>query len=162
MLIQALDHANSARLPQVERAKKCLDFAATIYILHLGMVTLLSSFPKTLAWCARVDTGCSHRLHSASMEVILACCNCRWGINGCGLVITAVLGEWLCVQRELQDIPLGSGGPDFHRVPCRCEGIYAATGIADVNFWQSCSGHAVAMAWWQSSPCHVPELLTCG
>ena len=35
---------------QVERAKKCLDFAATIYILHLGMVTALSSFPKSVSW----------------------------------------------------------------------------------------------------------------
>ena len=105
----------------MERAKKCLDFAATIYILHLGMVTLLSSFPKTLAWCARMNTCCSYRLQSARMVVILACCACRWGINGCGLVVTAVLGEWLCVQRELQDIPLGSGGPEYaSHVPCKC------------------------------------------
>ena len=35
--------------------------------------------------------------------------SCRWGVNvGC-MIITAALGEWLCVQRELQDIPLGQG-----------------------------------------------------
>ena len=35
---------------QVERAKKCLDFAATIYILHVGMVWLVSGLPARLAW----------------------------------------------------------------------------------------------------------------
>ncbi len=38
---------------QVGRAKKCLDFAATLYLLHLAAVSALSSFPRSFAWCAR-------------------------------------------------------------------------------------------------------------
>lgn len=30
-----------------------------------------------------------------------------------GLLVMALLGEWLCVQREMQDIPLGECG-----LPC--------------------------------------------
>ena len=36
---------------QVERAKKCLDFAATIYFIHLVAVTCISGFPHTSSWC---------------------------------------------------------------------------------------------------------------
>ena len=31
---------------------------------------------------------------------------CRWLVNVGAMAITAVLGEWLCLRRELQDIPL--------------------------------------------------------
>lgn len=37
---------------QVGRAKKCLDFAATLYIVHLAAVSALSAFPRSFAWCA--------------------------------------------------------------------------------------------------------------
>ena len=30
-----------------------------------------------------------------------------WVVNGMAMAIAALLGEWLCVRRELQDIPLG-------------------------------------------------------
>jgi hypothetical protein len=36
--------------PQVERAKKCLDFAATIYSLHLLASFLYSGVSHTVAW----------------------------------------------------------------------------------------------------------------
>lgn len=34
----------------VQRAKKCLDYAATIYVIHVLAVTLHSGFPTHLAW----------------------------------------------------------------------------------------------------------------
>ena len=37
---------------QVGRAKKCLDFAATLYLLHLAAVSVLSAFPRSFAWWA--------------------------------------------------------------------------------------------------------------
>mmetsp|Transcript_19402 Transcript_19402/g.58634 ORF Transcript_19402/g.58634 Transcript_19402/m.58634 type:complete len:214 (+) Transcript_19402:381-1022(+) len=67
----------------VERAKKCLDFAATLYILHLVVCVLYGGFSHTFAW---------------------------WIVNVVGLVITAIMGEWLCLQREMRDIEIGSGG----------------------------------------------------
>eukprot|EP00884_Botryococcus_braunii_P022006 jgi/Botrbrau1/848/Bobra.0352s0042.1 len=66
----------------VERAKKCLDFAATLYLLHLLIVSLSSHFPTSLTW---------------------------WATNVVGFIITAFLGEFLCIQRELQEIPIGNG-----------------------------------------------------
>ena len=36
--------------PQVQRAKKCLDFAGTILFLHAVAVTCFSGFPKQLTW----------------------------------------------------------------------------------------------------------------
>ncbi|KAF8067111.1 sys1 [Scenedesmus sp. PABB004] len=64
----------------VERAKKCLDFAATAYIWHTLFVWGYSGkWPASAAW---------------------------WSATGLGFVIMVLLGEWLCVRRELQDIPL--------------------------------------------------------
>ncbi|KAG1680597.1 hypothetical protein FOA52_015045 [Chlamydomonas sp. UWO 241] len=74
----------------VERAKRCLDFASTVYLLHFVFVWAAGrSFPLSLVW---------------------------WGTNACGLLLMALLGEWLCVRREMADIPLSSlrtrGGRD--------------------------------------------------
>ena len=38
-----------ARL-QVERAKKCLDFAATLYLIHLAVVSIVGGFPTSISW----------------------------------------------------------------------------------------------------------------
>lgn len=72
-----------ASLPhaQVKRAKKCLDFAATAYLLHFAAVCAYSGFPLQGAW---------------------------WLIAGGCLAVAAVLGEWLCMRLELAEIPLGS------------------------------------------------------
>ena len=35
---------------QVERAKKCLDFAATCYVLHLAIVSMVGGLPRTPTW----------------------------------------------------------------------------------------------------------------
>lgn len=65
----------------VERAKKCLDFSATLYIIHLFLCLLYGGWPSSVTW---------------------------WVSNCIGLAIMALLGEWLCIRRELRDIPIRS------------------------------------------------------
>lgn len=65
----------------VQRAKKCLDFGSTIYAVHLLCVTLYSSFPSHIEW---------------------------WLVNALNIAVTAGVGEWLCFQKELQEIPLAT------------------------------------------------------
>eukprot|EP00882_Tetradesmus_deserticola_P028789 GHRQ01032081.1.p1 GENE.GHRQ01032081.1~~GHRQ01032081.1.p1 ORF type:complete len:221 (+),score=91.56 GHRQ01032081.1:486-1148(+) len=64
----------------VERAKKCLDYGATCYIWHCMFVWWYSaSWPASTAW---------------------------WIANLVGFAVMVLLGEWFCVRREMQDIPL--------------------------------------------------------
>mmetsp|Transcript_17557 Transcript_17557/g.48165 ORF Transcript_17557/g.48165 Transcript_17557/m.48165 type:complete len:164 (-) Transcript_17557:110-601(-) len=63
----------------IERAKKCLDFAATYQILHLVATVVNSGFPDEWHW---------------------------WAIKASALAMTVVLGEWLCMQVETQAIKL--------------------------------------------------------
>ncbi|KAK4774136.1 hypothetical protein SAY87_029155 [Trapa incisa] len=63
----------------IERAKKCLDFSATVYIIHLLLCILYGGFPSSITW---------------------------WVVNGTGLAIMALLGEYLCIKRELREIPI--------------------------------------------------------
>lgn len=63
----------------VQRAKKCLDFAITIYLLHFVFCTVFVSFPYSWSW---------------------------WLFWLMGVAITTLLGEYLCMRRELQDIVL--------------------------------------------------------
>ena len=65
----------------VERAKKCLDFGSTVYFWHFVATCIYSGFPARLEW---------------------------WVVNGCGLAVMALLGEYLCIRRELMDIPLSA------------------------------------------------------
>jgi len=65
----------------VERAKKCLDFAATAHLLHLCCCYLYGGVPSSWEW---------------------------WAVNVMSLVLMALLGEFLCMRRELADIPLFS------------------------------------------------------
>eukprot|EP00899_Mesostigma_viride_P008036 jgi/Mesvir1/17233/Mv07646-RA.1 len=67
----------------VERAKKCLDFTATLYILHLLFCTLHTGLPTGFEW---------------------------WLVHILGLATMAVIGEWLCLRRELREIPIRTGG----------------------------------------------------
>ena len=68
----------------VERAKKCLDFAATAHLLHLFCCIVYGGWPIAWEW---------------------------WAVNIMCLVLMALLGEFLCMRRELQDVPLfGSRG----------------------------------------------------
>ncbi|CAN6456307.1 unnamed protein product [Victoria cruziana] len=63
----------------IERAKKCLDFSATLYIIHLYMCLVHGGWPSSFTW---------------------------WIVNGTGFAIMALLGEWLCIRRELREIPI--------------------------------------------------------
>uniref|UniRef100_A0A061SGP8 Coatomer subunit beta-1 n=1 Tax=Tetraselmis sp. GSL018 TaxID=582737 RepID=A0A061SGP8_9CHLO len=68
-------------VPVVGRAKKCLDFASTVYIWHTVFTAAAYGWPGSLSW---------------------------WAVMGTCFAITALMSEWLCLQRELRDIPLGS------------------------------------------------------
>lgn len=71
----------AALLPVVvERARKCLDFSATLYGAHLCLCLAYSglAWPRWTWWLA----------HAAA------------------LVAMVVLGEYLCSRRELREIPL--------------------------------------------------------
>lgn len=63
----------------IERAKKCLDFSATVYIVHLFICIIYGGWPTSVIW---------------------------WIVNGSGLAVMALLGEYLCIQRELREIPI--------------------------------------------------------
>ncbi|CAL9075349.1 unnamed protein product, partial [Musa textilis] len=63
----------------VERAKKCLDFSATLYIIHLFICIIYGGWPSSITW---------------------------WVVNVTGLALMSLLGEWLCIRRELQEIPI--------------------------------------------------------
>lgn len=63
----------------VEKSKKCLDFAVTLFLIHLGLCTLYGGFPVVLDW---------------------------WIVQVTGTILMVLLGEYLCSLRELSDIPL--------------------------------------------------------
>ena len=66
----------------VKRAKKCLDFSATVYVIHLIAVSLFSNgVPRGASW---------------------------WLCTVVNFAITAVFSEWLCLQDEMKEIPLAS------------------------------------------------------
>lgn len=63
----------------VERAKKCLDFALTLYFIDFLLCIVYEGFPTTWAW---------------------------WLIHLISLTISILLGEFLCSRRELEEIPM--------------------------------------------------------
>ncbi|KAK8608469.1 hypothetical protein V6N13_023892 [Hibiscus sabdariffa] len=63
----------------VERAKKCLDFSATLYIIHLFICIMYGGWPSSITW---------------------------WVVNVTGVAVMALLGEYLCIRRELREIPI--------------------------------------------------------
>lgn len=63
----------------IERAKKCLDFSATLYIVHLLICIIYGGWPSSITW---------------------------WVVNVTGLAVMALLGEYLCIRRELREIPI--------------------------------------------------------
>ncbi|XP_061338528.1 uncharacterized protein LOC133285337 [Gastrolobium bilobum] len=63
----------------IERAKKCLDFSATLYIVHLFICIVYGGWPSSITW---------------------------WIVNVIGIAVMALLGEYLCIRRELREIPI--------------------------------------------------------
>ncbi|KAM1714505.1 hypothetical protein ACFX11_025360 [Malus domestica] len=63
----------------IERAKKCLDFSATLYIVHLFICIAYGGWPSSMTW---------------------------WVVNVTGVAVMALLGEYLCIRRELREIPI--------------------------------------------------------
>lgn len=63
----------------IERSRKCLDFSATLYIVHLFICIVYGGWPSSITW---------------------------WIVNGSGIAVMALLGERLCMKRELQEISL--------------------------------------------------------
>lgn len=63
----------------VKRAKSCLDYSATIYIIHFICCWILNSFPSTFSW---------------------------WLLTIICASITCICGEFLCMKTELKSIPL--------------------------------------------------------
>ncbi|XP_027344415.1 protein SYS1 homolog isoform X1 [Abrus precatorius] len=63
----------------IQRAKKCLDFSATLYIVHLFICIVYGGWPSSLTW---------------------------WVVNVTGIAVMALLGEYLCIRRELREIPI--------------------------------------------------------
>ncbi|PIN09841.1 Integral membrane protein involved in transport between the late Golgi and endosome [Handroanthus impetiginosus] len=63
----------------VERAKKCLDFCATLYIIHLFICFIYGGWPASITW---------------------------WVVHITGLAVMELLGEHLCMKRELREIPI--------------------------------------------------------
>ncbi|KAF3633104.1 hypothetical protein CQW23_11453 [Capsicum baccatum] len=63
----------------IERSKKCLDFSATFYIIHLLICIIYGGWPSSITW---------------------------WVVNVTGLAVMALLSEYLCIRRELHEIPI--------------------------------------------------------
>ena len=63
----------------IKRAKKCLDYVSTIYIIHLFLCWMNEHFPKNWDW---------------------------WIVNFCSFLIMAVLSEYLCIRKEMKVIKL--------------------------------------------------------
>eukprot|EP01027_Heterolobosea_sp_BB2_P005329 GEZU01008168.1.p1 GENE.GEZU01008168.1~~GEZU01008168.1.p1 ORF type:complete len:194 (-),score=18.22 GEZU01008168.1:73-573(-) len=63
----------------IQRAKKCLDFSATVYVLHFFVCTFYKGFPIRWEW---------------------------WLTNIISAAIMALLGEYICMRRELREIPI--------------------------------------------------------
>ncbi|CAA2987253.1 SYS1 homolog [Olea europaea subsp. europaea] len=63
----------------IERAKKCLDFSATLYIIHLFICIIYGGWPSSMTW---------------------------WVVNITAFAVMALLGECLCMTRESREIPI--------------------------------------------------------
>ncbi len=69
----------------VEKSKKCVDFTFTLFFIHTVVCTFYESFPLNWEW---------------------------WLVQVLAGVLMASLGEYLCAQKEMEEIPLYC--PDGH------------------------------------------------
>ena len=68
-------------VPIVEKAKRCLDFVCSVFIIHLLICSIYAGWPWNVSW---------------------------WGANFLSMLIMVVGGEYLCAVNELREIPLFS------------------------------------------------------
>jgi hypothetical protein len=61
----------------VERAKKCLDFATTLYGWHIVICAVYNGLPGAWQWWTMIIGSC---------------------------VVSILLGEYICARREMRDI----------------------------------------------------------
>lgn len=98
----------------VQRAKKTLDFAFTLYFVHTLLCWAVDTFPTNATW---------------------------WMVHVLAFIITAALGEYLCMRRELEDINIDDllanrrkrtvpRGAAAHRLAAADSGDGAATAAA--------------------------------
>ncbi|KAJ1374591.1 hypothetical protein KIN20_037304 [Parelaphostrongylus tenuis] len=74
----------------VQRSKQCLDFSCTIHAFHLLFVIIYNyKLPTQLLW---------------------------WGVQIASIVVCTLLGEFLCMRAESQDIKLGGPSSKFDLV----------------------------------------------
>ena len=73
-------------LALVGRSKQCFDFTATLHGFHLLACVLYGGWPRSVFW---------------------------WALNITTLILMAVLGEYLCMRREL--LPITLAGQDLSR-----------------------------------------------
>lgn len=74
----------------VGRAKKVLDFCASLFIWHWWITWGVFGFPSVLSWW------------------ILAVLNC---------VCMTLVGEYLCLKEDMREIPIRSAVPTYSNVP---------------------------------------------
>merc|ERR1719383_937331 len=82
----------------VERAKKCLDFVCTYHFFNLVATWLMSGLPLSYRW---------------------------WVVQGVGLLIAVLLGEWICFLEETKEIKVNK--PDISHVATRLKKWYVHT-----------------------------------
>lgn len=63
----------------IQRSKKCLDFTATVFIVHFFICVFYRGFPIHLEW---------------------------WFVTIASIFIMALLGEYMCYIRETREIPI--------------------------------------------------------
>jgi hypothetical protein len=87
-------------LPVVGRAKQCLDFAASVTVLHAFLCCVYSGslWPWSSHSSSGADEGGSSSGRGGGWE--------WWAANVASCAVAVVLGEYLCLQRELEAIPL--------------------------------------------------------
>lgn len=88
----------------VERAKKCLDFASTYYIVHLLACWLHSAFPRSFIWWATNIIGLAIMTLLGAWKLVFACKVYRDD----RLAVHVSAGEWLCMRREMAEIPMSA------------------------------------------------------
>ncbi|GMY34239.1 protein SYS1 homolog [Fagus crenata] len=105
----------------IERAKKCLDFSATVYIVHPFICIIFGGWPTSLTW---------------------------WAVNGTGIAVMALQGEYLCIRRELREIPFTTRNLDLIERAKKCLDFSATVYIVHLCICIIHGGWPTSLTWW--------------